>query len=196
MHRLLIATRNRHKTQELAAMLGSGFQVEDLSAHSDFPEVDETGVTFLENAALKAVTASKHFGSDLLVMADDSGLEVDALGGAPGVRSARFAGPVANDLSNLELLLEKLAGVAERSARFRCVIAVAANGRLLESFDGACEGRIIDAPRGKHGFGYDPVFVPEGHSETFAEIGSAIKNQISHRANALQRALEWLKRLG
>ena len=195
MHRLLIATRNRHKTQELAAMLGAGFLVEDLSAHRDFPEVEETGATFLDNAILKAVAASIHFGADTLVMADDSGLEVDALGGAPGVRSARFAGPGANDRTNLELLLEKLTGVEVRSARFRCVIAVARNGQVLASFDGACEGAIIGEPRGSAGFGYDPVFVPVGHTETFAEIGAELKNQMSHRAIALKGALEWLKQI-
>ncbi|MEI6350345.1 MAG: RdgB/HAM1 family non-canonical purine NTP pyrophosphatase [Verrucomicrobiota bacterium] len=195
MHRLLIATRNRHKTQELAAMLGAGFHIEDLSAHTDFPEVEETGATFLDNAAIKAIAASNHFGGDTLVMADDSGLEVDALGGAPGVRSARFADPGANDRKNLELLLEKLTGVELRSARFRCVIAVARNGQVLASFDGACEGEIIGEARGSAGFGYDPVFVPTGHSETFAEIGAELKNQMSHRAKALKSALEWLKRL-
>jgi len=195
MHHLLLATRNRHKTTELAAMLGPCFQVEDLNAHPEMPETPETGATFLENATLKAVAASRFFGDDRLVLADDSGLEVDALDGAPGVLSARFSGEGATDLKNLELLLVKLQGVPNRAARFRCVIALARAGELAASFDGACEGQIIDAPRGKDGFGYDPVFVPEGGTLTFAEIPAEAKNSMSHRAKAMARALEWLRRL-
>lgn len=193
MHRLFLATRNRHKTSELAALLGAEFQVEDLTTHPELPEVEETGVTFLENATLKAVAASAHFGDAVLVLADDSGLEVDALGGAPGVRSARFAGPGATDRDNTALLLSKLENVAERKARFRCVIAIARGGVLAASFDGACEGRIIDAPRGCEGFGYDPVFVPEGDTKTFAELPAQEKNRISHRAKATRQALVWLR---
>ncbi|MEI7958151.1 MAG: RdgB/HAM1 family non-canonical purine NTP pyrophosphatase [Verrucomicrobiota bacterium] len=193
MHRLLLATRNRHKTSELAALLGAEFQVEDLTTHPELPEVEETGVTFLENATLKALAASRHFGADVLVLADDSGLEVDALGGAPGVRSARFAGPGATDADNTALLLARLENATERTARFRCVIAVARGGELAASFEGACEGRIIDAPRGCEGFGYDPVFVPEGDSKTFAELPAEMKNRISHRAKATGQALAWLR---
>lgn len=190
--RLLIATRNRHKTGELAALLGPAFQVEDLTAHPELPEVEETGATFAENAALKALSASRHFGG--LVLADDSGLEVDALGGEPGVRSARFAGEKASDRQNLELLLEKLGENPQRSARFRCVIAIAREGKLEASFDGHCEGRIIEAPRGCDGFGYDPVFVPQGYEKTFAELPGEVKNALSHRGRAMQAALEWLRR--
>lgn len=189
--RLLIATRNRHKTGELAALLGAAFQVEDLTSHPELPEVEETGTTFAENAALKAVTASLHFGG--LVLADDSGLETDALDGAPGVRSARFAGEKASDRENLELLLQRMAGAARRSARFRCAIAIAREGKLVASFEGACEGRIIEAPRGCDGFGYDPVFVPEGYEQTFAELPGEVKNALSHRGRAMQAALAWLK---
>ena len=192
MHRLLLATRNRHKTSELAALLGAEFQVEDLTTHPELPEVEETGVTFLENATLKALAASRHFGADMLVLADDSGLEVDALNGAPGVRSARYAGPGATDADNTALLLARLENTTERTARFRCVIAVARGGELAASFDGACEGRIIDAPRGCEGFGYDPVFVPEGDSKTFAQLPAEMKNRISHRAKATGQALAWL----
>ena len=204
--RLLIATRNRHKTGEIAAMLGERFRVEDLSSAPGYPEVEETGETFLENAVLKAVTISR-FGTELmkcptgsatgdlpLVLADDSGLEVDALGGAPGVRSARYSGEGATDLRNLELLLQNLVGLECRSARFRCAMAIAQGGMLLASFDGTCDGRIIDRPQGSHGFGYDPVFVPEGETQTFAELPSEVKNRMSHRARALQQALAWLKR--
>jgi len=198
MHRLLIATRNRHKTGELAALLGAAFQVEDLTAHPDMPEIEETGATFLENATLKAQTASRFFGGEVLVMADDSGLEVDALGGAPGVCSARFAGEGATDRTNLELLLDRLASVklgTDRAARFRCVIALARNGECTASFEGVCEGRIIDEPRGREGFGYDPVFVPQGESRTFAELPAEVKNRLSHRGKAIQLALAWLRRL-
>jgi len=196
MHRLLIATRNRHKTSELAALLGADFQVEDLTTHPDMPEIEETGVTFLENATLKALAASQYFGGDLLVLADDSGLEVDALGGAPGVRSARFVGPGASDLDNTALLLARLGNAPERAARFQCAIAIAKDGALAASFEGACEGRILDAPRGCEGFGYDPVFVPQGATQTFAELPAEVKNRISHRARATQQALAWLRGLG
>ena len=189
---LLIATRNRHKTGELAALLGSAFQVEDLTGHPEVPEVEETGTTFAENAALKAVSGSRHFPG--LVLADDSGLEVDALQGAPGVRSARFAGEKATDRQNLDLLLERLRGESCRAARFRCVIAIAREGKLVASFDGKCEGRIIEAPRGHDGFGYDPVFVPEGRDQTFAELPGEVKNAMSHRGRAVEAALAWLLR--
>ncbi len=188
---LLIATRNRHKTGEIAALLGGAFRIEDLAFHPEIPEVEETGATFAENAALKAVTVSRYSGG--LVLADDSGLEVDALGGAPGVRSARFAGEKATDCQNLELLLQKLEGKTARTARFRCVIAIADSGKLVTTFDGACEGRIIDAPRGQDGFGYDPVFIPEGREETFAELPGEVKNAMSHRGKAMALALEWLR---
>jgi len=193
MHRLLIATRNRHKTGELAALLGTAFQVEDLTGHPDMPEVEETGTTFLENAVLKALAASRHFGAAHLVLADDSGLEVDALGGAPGVLSARFAGKGATDRGNLELLLARLEGVPDRAARFRCVIALARGGEVAATFEGTCEGSILHAARGCEGFGYDPVFVPQGESATFAELPAEVKNRLSHRAIATAQALAWLR---
>ena len=195
MHHLLIATRNRHKTGELAALLGSTFQVEDLTTHPDMPEIEETGATFLENATLKALAASRYFDGDLLVLADDSGLEVDALGGEPGVRSARYSGTGATDRKNLELLLARMQNSVDRTARFRCAIAIAQNGNLLTDFQGACEGRIIDEPKGFQGFGYDPVFVPEGETHTFAELSAEVKNRISHRGKATQLALGWLRSL-
>ena len=194
MPHLLLATRNRHKTRELAALLGSSFQVEDLTARPEMPEIEETGATFLENATLKALGVSAHAGADVLVLADDSGLEVDALGGAPGVRSARFSGEGATDASNLALLLEKLASVpGPRTARFRCTIAIARGGAMAASFEGACEGNIISEPRGRGGFGYDPVFVPCGENQTFAERPAEVKNRMSHRAKAMELALGWLR---
>lgn len=188
---LLLATRNRHKVEEIADILPDPFEVKDLSFLPDAPTVEESGETFLENARLKAVAISEL--TDMMVLADDSGLEVDALGGDPGVYSARFAGPDATDADNNRKLLERLAGVAdaERTGRFRCVMVVAKDGRSVAEFEGAVEGTILSEPRGKAGFGYDPLFVPEGRDLTMAELGAATKNAISHRAHALARFREW-----
>lgn len=195
MQRILIATRNAHKTREIREILGAGFDISDTGAHPAVPEVEETGSTFEENAVLKAVAASRHF--DGIVLADDSGLEVDALGSAPGVFSARYAGPDADDEKNRRHLLDELqrAGARgrERSARFRCVIALAKNGECIGTFDGTIEGVIINQPRGTHGFGYDPLFVPEGCCETFAQLAPELKNRLSHRARALAKACTFLR---
>ncbi len=187
MHQFLLATRNSHKTREFCEILGAGFAVRDLSAELDVPAIEETGSTFAENAILKAVGISKQFPG--LVVADDSGLEVDALGGAPGVFSARYAGPKAKDHDNIERLLSELCGrslTGPPSARFRCVLALARNGELLDTFAGAVEGTIVDEPRGRDGFGYDPVFQPAGLTKTFAELSAVEKNRISHRAQAIR----------
>jgi XTP/dITP diphosphohydrolase len=193
--RLLIATRNPHKAREFQQIFGDTFEICDLSSHPEIPETIESGKTFEENAVLKAVAVSKE--SPELVIADDSGLEVDALGGAPGILSARYAGENATDKENVDRLLGELArsGVktGERAGRFRCVLALAQSGKILATFEGIVEGRIIDVPKGKHGFGYDPVFVPNGFGETFAELQSDIKNRISHRAKALQELKHCLK---
>ena len=189
--RLLISTRNAHKVDEIREILGSNFIISDLSALSGFPEVEETGFTFQENAAIKALAASARF--DGWVIADDSGLEVDALNGAPGIRSARFSGESSTDASNRSLLLEKLISVRgkSRSARFRCVIALARQGEILANFSGSVEGVIIPQEKGTGGFGYDSLFVPDGHCETFAQLGSEIKNSLSHRARALSELKNW-----
>ncbi len=189
--RLVVSTRNAHKVVEIREILGADFEVLDLSAISGVGEVEETGVTFEENATLKALAVSGNF--DGWVIADDSGLEVDALGGAPGVWSARFSGPGATDASNRALLLEKLEGVRgkQRSARFRCVIVLARAGRKIAAFSGSVEGVIINQEKGSGGFGYDPLFVPEGHCETFAQLGPEVKNALSHRARALEGLLAW-----
>lgn len=195
MQRLFVATRNRHKTRELAEMLGSAFVLEDLTAHPDVPEIEENGATFQENAVLKAVAASRWLGPGVLVLADDSGLAVDALGGEPGVYSARYAGPKAADAENTALLLLRLQNVPaeQRTARFHCVIAIAEAGEVKATFEGRCEGTILTAPRGEGGFGYDPVFQPQGSTLSFAELAPEAKNAISHRARALESALAWLK---
>jgi XTP/dITP diphosphohydrolase len=187
MRQLLLATRNGHKTREFSEILGAEFVVRDLSTAPDAPVIEETGATFGENAILKAVGISKQFSG--LVVADDSGLEVDALGGAPGVYSARYAGPEATDDDNLGRLLSELRGRSvERapSARFRCVLALAHDGEVLDTFAGVVEGTIVDGPRGDGGFGYDPVFQPSGLTKTFAELSVAEKNRISHRARAIR----------
>ncbi len=195
MQNLLIATRNAHKTAEFQAMLEQWFIVSDLTAHPEVPSVDETGTTFLENAALKAKAGSAYFSG--IVLADDSGIEVDALGGAPGVYSARYAGKDATDEQNRVKLLEELDRVSARgkarSGRFRCVLALAESEKMIETFEGVVEGTIINKPKGGGGFGYDPVFVPEGHCETFAQLHPAIKNRESHRARALAKLLAWLR---
>ncbi len=188
---LLVSTRNTHKIEEIRHILGPQFEVFDLSIIPDMPEVEETGVTFEENAELKAIAASHLF--DGWVIADDSGLEVDSLGGAPGVLSARFSGPGATDASNRTLLLERLSSVRgkSRSARFRCVLTLARSGTALASFHGSVEGTIINSEKGSLGFGYDPLFVPEGHCETFAQLGAVVKNTLSHRARALSALKQW-----
>ena len=190
MRTLLVATGNSHKTEEIRAMLGDGFEVSDLSSHPDLPAVDETGTTFLENATLKAVEISEQVPG--MVLSDDSGLEVDALKGAPGVYSARYAGENSNDEANNAKLLEDLNGVADRNARFRCVIVIAEAGKVLAHFDGKVEGKIMHQGQGDGGFGYDPLFVPDGFEKSFAELGSEVKNGLSHRARAMDQVVPWM----
>jgi len=187
MRQLLLATRNAHKTREFSEILGNEFVVRDLSAEPNAPAVEETGKTFAENAILKAVTISQRFPG--MVVGDDSGLEVDVLDGAPGVYSARYAGPGAKDSDNIARLLLELSRVSfERPylARFRCVLALARDGELVDTFEGTTEGIIVGSPRGTSGFGYDPVFQPAGLAETFGEIIPEEKNRMSHRANAIR----------
>ena len=198
--KILLATRNAHKTGEVRAILGDGWIVEDLLTHPELPEVEETGTTFAENAALKALAGSGHF-PDGWVIADDSGLEVDALGGAPGGISARYAGPEADDEANRQKLVRELRAVlvpgsgCAPAARFRCNIAVARGGELVGQFDGAVEGMVIPAVRGEGGFGYDPMFIPAGYQDTFAELPAEVKNRLSHRGKALAQAVEFLERV-
>jgi XTP/dITP diphosphohydrolase len=193
MQTLLIATRNEHKTREIGQMLGPGWDVRDLSSLPHAPKIEETGVTFEENAALKALPISRIFTG--LVLADDSGLEVEALDGAPGVHSARFAGPNADDAENRFLLVQKLRNLGEQEfpARFRCVMVLATQGELLGSFGGMIRGKVVLEERGQSGFGYDSIFIPHGYSETFGELQSEIKNSLSHRGRALAKVLEFLR---
>ncbi len=192
---LLLATRNPHKTRELAGILGNDFSVSDLSAMDDVPPVEETGRTFAENAILKALSVTDD--RNAFVVADDSGLEVDALEGAPGIYSARYAGANATDRANLVKLLDELerrnVPMTERTARFRCAIALARSGKLLGTFEGVVDGLIVDLARGDSGFGYDPIFVPDGFDKTFAELPAETKNSISHRGRAVQSLVRYLK---
>ena len=193
MQPLLLATRNANKTREFRELLGKDFDVHDLSFFDEMAIPKESGRTFEENAILKAVAASqdRHVQDrHLLVVADDSGLEVEALGGAPGIFSARYAGQNASDKENIDKLLSELARrdvpLDQRSARFRCVIALAREGKLLGKFEGIVEGLIVDLPRGSRGFGYDPIFLPNGFDKTFGESPIELKNRISHRARAIR----------
>lgn len=204
MQTFVIATRNRHKVGEIQAVLGAAPRYVTLAELPDAPGVVEDAPTFAGNAMKKARALAHWLAgrpdaavwSGALVLADDSGLEVDALGGAPGVHSARFAAAEAlasagnaSDAANNDKLLRLLAEVPAkgRTAQFRCVIALARVGgdEVPRVFDGACEGTILTALRGRAGFGYDPLFQPVGFAETFAELGEAVKNRISHRARAL-----------
>ncbi|PYJ44171.1 MAG: non-canonical purine NTP pyrophosphatase, RdgB/HAM1 family [Verrucomicrobia bacterium] len=191
--KILLATRNRHKTREFAHLLGPQFQVTDLTDERDLPGIVETGGTFEENAAIKAVAVSRVRPKEIVV-ADDSGLEVDALSGAPGICSARFAGEDATDRDNVEKLFRELERLRQpkRSARFRCIIVIARGGKILEAVSGEVRGLIADLPRGENGFGYDPVFVAAGFTETFAELPTEVKNRISHRARAVEKLRELL----
>ena len=193
-HELLIATGNKGKVAELRSLLaGLPVRLRNLAEFPSAREVEETGRTFADNAALKAGGYAGQTG--LWTLADDSGLEVDALGGAPGVFSARYGGAGATDAARVERLLAALsgAGAGERGARFVCVVAIAdPRGRIMNLSTGTCEGRIARAPRGTRGFGYDPVFLPNGYEQTFGELPAEIKQEISHRALALKAALSFL----
>ncbi len=187
MQQLIVATRNRNKTREIQQILGPKFEVLDLSAYPEISETVESGKSFEENAKLKAIAVSKELSG--LTIGDDSGLEVAALGGAPGIYSARYACDKATDKENIDRLLQELRRIGaqrdQRRARFRCVLALARNGQMLGTFEGIADGAIVDQLRGPHGFGYDPIFVPNGFEETFGELPAELKNRISHRARAI-----------
>lgn len=192
--RLIVATRNAHKAQEIAALLPARYEVLTLADFPQAPEIEENGASFAENARLKSCGISALLPG--LVLADDSGLCVDALGGAPGVHSARFAGVHGDDAANNRKLLAELSarpGDAPFRARFVCAMSLAEGGRELAAFDGRVEGHITLSPSGRGGFGYDPLFVPEGHDETFADMPAEAKNRISHRSRALRQLLDYLR---
>jgi len=194
MRVLVLATGNPGKIKECAAVLApAGFTVLGLDTLADTTPVEETGSTFEENARLKAEGYSLR--TPHLVLADDSGLEVDALGGAPGVLSARYGGPELTDPERCTALLAALAGTPEgqRGSRFRCVLALAKEGRTLATFDGVVEGTILREPRGGHGFGYDPIFFHAPSGRAFAELTREEKERVSHRGSALRRFSESVK---
>jgi XTP/dITP diphosphohydrolase len=186
---IVAATGNRHKIEEMRAILAPvGITVTGALEAGGMPDVEEDGATFAENAIKKALTVAK--ARQRVVLADDSGLEVMALGGRPGVHSARYAGEGGNDGRNLAKLLREMECVSDRRARFVAVVAVAGPDGLLGTAEGEVRGRIITEARGDGGFGYDPAFVPEGFDMTFGELPSEVKNKLSHRANALLAAVK------
>jgi len=200
MIKIVLATRNKGKIEEIETILKDSklkkdIEITSLLDYPDIPEIVEKGKTFAENARLKAVTVARYTG--LVSVADDSGLEVDALGGAPGVLSARFAGDGATDTDNIRKLLESLKGVPDekRGARFVCVIALATPEGLVRVVEGECRGMITDNVRGTSGFGYDPLFLVPSWGKTFAELGPRVKNKISHRAIALGKLCILLEEL-
>lgn len=190
--RLVVATRNRGKAEEFGRLLGEGISVAPLPDTIEMPE--ETGETFAENALLKALGAFAALGGTVTVLADDSGLEVDALGGDPGVRSARYAGDGATDEENVALLLSRLGGRGDRTARFVCALVLVVpttepGEPCIYPAAGLVEGRIARTATGVGGFGYDPVFVPEGWDMTLAESAPSEKDRVSHRARAVASLL-------
>lgn len=190
MHTLVFATNNAHKAREVEQILGENFQVKTLRDIGCSEEIEETEPTLEGNALLKARYVREKYGYDCF--SEDTGLEVEALDGAPGVHTARYAGDDKNPDANIALLLKNLEGKENRRARFRTVIALIFNGKetLLE---GICEGNIAPEKRGAGGWGYDPVFIPDGYEQTFAELGETVKNQISHRAKATERLISSLR---
>ncbi|MFM9005664.1 MAG: RdgB/HAM1 family non-canonical purine NTP pyrophosphatase [Flavobacteriales bacterium] len=186
---MVFASANEHKVQEVAHKLGGMWKLKSLNAIGCTEEIPETGATLEENARMKARYVWENYGVDCF--ADDTGLEVEALGGRPGVYSARYAGPQRNAADNMALLLQELSGHTNRRARFRTVICLIIGGEEHQ-FEGVVEGVILNQPRGTEGFGYDPVFVPEGRASTFAEMTLSEKNMLSHRGRALQKLAAFL----
>ena len=195
--KLVLATQNQGKVREIGEILKDENRIELLSLrhYPEAPDVDEDGKTYEDNAIKKAAVLAEYTGH--LTIGDDSGLAVDALDGAPGVHSARYAGEHASDQDRIAKLLDALQNIPDdrRSGRFICAVAIAEPLAQVQVVRGVCEGQIIRAPRGESGFGYDPVFVPVGYDQTFAELGDEIKNQISHRAKALEKARKLLRQM-
>ncbi len=190
MRKIVFATNNAHKMEEVAAMLGGEYRLVTLRECGITEEIPENEPTIEGNALQKARYVHERTGADCF--ADDTGLEVDALGGAPGVHSARYATDGHDFEANMRLLLRNMEGKSDRRARFRTVIALILDGEEYV-FEGVVEGRITEQPAGDHGFGYDPVFVPEGETETFAEMAPERKNAISHRGRAMRRFADFMR---
>jgi XTP/dITP diphosphohydrolase len=192
MKELIFVSHNAHKLEEVKAIVGNNFEVKNLSDINVFDEIPETGLSFKENAQQKAEYIYKKLNCNCF--ADDSGLSVDALDGEPGIYSARYAGEPCNMQNNIAKLLNNLKEKSDRKAQFTTVIAVVLDGEY-HFFEGVIRGKIIDTPRGDNGFGYDPIFVPDGYDQTFAELPTEIKNNISHRAIAMQKFQEFISNL-
>lgn len=193
MHELIFVTNNRHKLSEIRQIAGSEFRIQSLAETGFTEDIEETAETLEGNALIKARHIHELTGADCF--ADDTGLEVDALGGAPGVYSARYAGEKATYADNVNKLLAAMAGMDNRKARFRTVIALILDKQEY-LFDGKVEGSIVSQSRGSEGFGYDPVFLPDGHLETFAEMDAGRKNGISHRGQAVEALMRFLREKG
>lgn len=187
---LVFATGNQHKLEEVQGLLGKDFALSCLKEVGITEDIPETALTLHENALQKAQYVFEKCGC--ACFADDTGLEIEALNGEPGVFSARYAGPQKDSLANMQLVLKKLQGIGNRKAQFRTVIAYidAMGNQYL--FEGKVEGKIIETPTGAAGFGYDPIFVPEGYTETFAELPMEVKNSMSHRGRAIQKLVDFL----
>ena len=188
--KLVVATNNAHKLEEISAILGNEMELlslKDIHCNADIPE---TADTLEGNARQKAMYIHENYGMDCF--ADDTGLEVEALNGAPGVFSARYAGDGHNSEANMQKLLKELEGKENRKAQFRTAICLIMEGKEY-LFEGIVKGHIIEEKRGGSGFGYDPIFVPEGYNQTFAELGNDVKNTISHRARAVEKLCTFLK---
>nr|WP_138728987.1 non-canonical purine NTP diphosphatase [Pedobacter ureilyticus] len=190
IQKLVFATNNAHKTDEVAHILAPNYEILNLKDINCLVDIPETGNTFAENANLKSTYVFENFGLDCF--ADDSGLEVEALNYEPGIYSARYSG-VKNDTTNLQLLLKNMEGQSNRRARFKTVISLLKNGEN-HLFEGIIEGTIRSVPSGTNGFGYDPIFQPDGYDITFAEMDMSEKNKISHRALAMQKLIAFLKK--
>ena len=188
--KIVFATHNPNKVKEIQDLVPNHIQVKSLSDMNYLDEIIEDGETIEANAKIKAETVSKLF--DLPCFADDTGLEVAALGGKPGVKSARYAGDDKNDEANIKKLLEQLKAKKNRSAQFKTVI-IYKNGDTVKEFTGVCEGKILEQPIGNSGFGYDPVFQPKAHTQSFAKMTAEEKNKISHRGIAFQKLIKFLR---
>ena len=188
--KIVFATNNKHKLEEIKDILGKDFEIVSLAEIGCHEDIPETGLTLEENARQKSTYIVEHYNHDCF--ADDTGLEVDALNGERGVHSARYAEGTDHDSeANMRKLLSKMSNVKKRTARFRTVISLIING-VEHQFEGRVEGRIATEKHGTEGFGYDPIFIPEGYDKSFAELGEEVKNQISHRARAVKKLAEYL----
>ena len=190
MNKLILATHNEHKAEEFKQILPQ-FRLQTLADLNDVQEITETASDLEGNSLLKADTIFRQYGH--IVISDDSGLEVKALNGAPGVYSARYAGEQKDDQKNTEKLIHELKGITNRNAQFRTVITLMSSNDTLQ-FEGIVEGAIVHEPKGDKGFGYDPVFIPNGYQKTFAELSSNEKNKISHRANAIEKLVAFIEK--